>query len=103
MRALRRYDLSMTKRVTVSLPDDIAAFLEKSDNASATVAEALRAAMDRRGATEAILKSMGYKITEEGKTYWRERIKPMTPEQKARMALRYEQLMAGEWREDQAH
>ena len=103
MRALRRYDLSMTKRVTVSLPDDVAAYLEQSDNASATVTEALRGVMDRAATTEAILKSMGYKITEEGKAYWRERIKPMTPEQKAQIALRYEQLLAGEWPEDQPH
>jgi Arc/MetJ-type ribon-helix-helix transcriptional regulator len=92
----------MTKRVTVSLPDDIAAFLERSDNASATVAAALRVEMDRGAATEALLKAMGFKITEEGRARWREKIKPMTAEQKARIQERFELLKAGEWKEDSA-
>jgi hypothetical protein len=100
MRALRRYDLGMTKRVTVSLPDDIAAYLEKSENASATVAEALRAVMHRGATTEEILIAMGFKITEEGKAYWRERIKPMTREHRARIAERRQKLLDGTWRED---
>ena len=102
MRAIRRYDLSMTKRVTVSLPDDVAAYLEKSDNASATVTEALRGVMNRSATTESILLAMGYKITEEGKAYWRERIKPMTDEQRAEIAKRRQQLLDGTWNEDDA-
>jgi hypothetical protein len=102
MRALRRYDSSMTKRVTVSLPDDVAAYLEQSDNASATVTEALRGVMDRAATTEAILLAMGYKITDEGKAYWRERIKPMTAEQRAQIAKRRQQLLDGTWDEDAA-
>ena len=101
MRGLRRYDLSMTKRVTVSLPDDIAAYLEKSDNASATVAHALRAFMNRGESTEAILKAMGFKITEEGKAYWREKIRPMGTEQRTRLAKRRQQILDGTWREEQ--
>ena len=103
MRALRRYDLSMTKRVTVSLPDDVAAYLEKSDNASATVTEALRGVMDRGAATESILMAMGYKITEEGKAYWRERIKPMTPRAEGPDSASIRAALAGTWREDQPH
>ena len=100
MRALRRYDLSMTKRVTVSLPDDIAAFLEKSDNASATVAEALRAQMDRAATTESMLVAMGFKITAEGRARARKALSRLDDAKRAEIAERYRQVTAGTWTED---
>lgn len=88
----------MTKRVTVSLPDDVAAYLENRDNASAAVTEALRAQMSRGAATEAILRSLGFNITEEGKARWRDKIKPLTDEQKAEIDRRRRLLERGEWK-----
>jgi Arc/MetJ-type ribon-helix-helix transcriptional regulator len=61
------YDPGMTKRVTVSLPDDVAAFLDEATNASAVVAEALRAQMDRAAATEAMLRAVGFEISAGGR------------------------------------
>jgi hypothetical protein len=88
----------MTKRVTVSLPDDVAAYLDNAENASAVVARALRAEMDRGAATEAILRAIGFNITEEGKARWRERLKPLTSEQRADNARRRELLLSGQWK-----
>ncbi len=69
------YDPGMTKRVTVSLPDDVAAFLHYAPNASAVVAEALRAHMNRAAATEAMLRAVGFEVTEAG----RERVRADLP------------------------
>ena len=89
----------MTKRVTVSLPDDVAEYLERADNASAAVADALRAQMNRAATAEAMLRAMGYKITAEGRARWREKLKPMTPEMRAEIARRYQMVKDGTWRE----
>jgi hypothetical protein len=90
----------MTRRVTVSLPDDVADYLDGAENASATVAHALRAHMDRGAATEAILVAMGYQITEEGRQQWRDRLKPLTPEQRAEIQRRWELVRSGNWPAD---
>lgn len=50
---------SMTRRVTVSLPDDIAGRLDRESNASAYVAEALRARMSHERTMELLAES-GY-------------------------------------------
>ncbi|MGW5557895.1 hypothetical protein ACWER9_11785 [Micromonospora sp. NPDC003944] len=55
----------MTKKITVSLPDDLAERLAQEPNASAYVAESLR----RRVAgerTREILRSAGFALTDEG-------------------------------------
>jgi hypothetical protein len=61
------YDPGMTKRVTVSLPDDVAAYLYTAPNASAVVADALRAHMNRAVATEAVLRAVGFEVTAAGR------------------------------------
>ena len=100
MRGRRRYDPSMTKRVTVSLPDDIAAYLEKSDNASATVAEALRAQIDRVSVTESMLVAMGFTSTPDGRARARKALSRLDDVKRAEIAERYRQLKAGTWNED---
>ena len=60
---LRQYDPDMTKRITVSLPDDVAAYLDNAINVSAVVAEAVRAQMDRAAATEDLLRAVGFDDT----------------------------------------
>ncbi|MEV5211917.1 hypothetical protein AB0K35_31030 [Micromonospora sp. NPDC053740] len=55
----------MTKKITISLPDDLADRLTDEPNASAYVAESLR----RRVAgekTREILRQVGFEITDEG-------------------------------------
>ena len=56
----------MTQRVTVSLPDDVAARLERERNASAYVTEALRERI-KREQTMQLLAAHGFEVTEEGK------------------------------------
>jgi hypothetical protein len=99
---MKLYDPDMTKRVTVSLPDDIAAYLETHDNASAAVADALRAKMDRGASTEMMLRAMGFDITEDGKARIRAAMPPFTPEQKAEIKRRRDLLVAGKWTDEEA-
>lgn len=90
----------MTKRVTVSLPDDVAAYLEGKDNASAAVADALRAQMDRAAVTAAMLRTVGIVVTEEGRARIRGKLPPLTPEQVAEGRRRLDMLLAGTWPTD---
>ncbi len=85
----------MTKRITVSLPDDVAAYLEGKENASATVTEALRGQMNRAAVTEAMLKAAGFNITEEGKARWRGKFPPLTAEQRAANRRLLDMIKAG--------
>lgn len=63
----------MTQRVTVSLPDDVAARLEAESNVSAYVAEAVRDRMARER-TNALLAAHGFAVTEEGRQRARQRL-----------------------------
>ncbi|HZN19808.1 MAG TPA: hypothetical protein VFB84_16730 [Micromonosporaceae bacterium] len=87
----------MTKRVTVSLPDDVAAYLATADNASAAVADAMRAQMDRRAATEAMLRAAGFEVTEAGKARARAALARLGPEQRAEIDRRRDLLQSGDW------
>ena len=71
------YDPGMTKRITVSLPDDVAAYLDDAINVSAVVAEALRAHMERAAATEELLRAVGFEITAEGRERLRNHLAPL--------------------------
>jgi hypothetical protein len=72
------YDPGMTKRITVSLPDDVAAYLDDAINVSAVVAEALRAHMERAAATEELLRAAGFDITAEGRERLRNHLAPLS-------------------------
>ncbi|WP_089007254.1 hypothetical protein [Micromonospora viridifaciens] len=87
----------MTKRVTVSLPDDVAAYLEREENASAAVADALRARMDRAAATAAMLRTVGIDVTDDGVARVRGKLPPLTAEQRAENARRRDMLRDGTW------
>ncbi|MEU5723486.1 hypothetical protein [Micromonospora sp. NPDC047738] len=89
----------MTKRVTVSLPDDVAAYLEREENASAAVADALRARMDRAAATAAMLRAVGIDVTDDGVARVRGKLPPLTAEQRAENARRRDMLRDGTWPE----
>jgi len=92
----------MTKRVTVSLPDDVAAYLEAANNVSAVVADALRAQMDRAAATENMLRAAGYAVTETGRARARGALPRLTDEQRAEIERRRDSLRTGDWRPDTA-
>jgi hypothetical protein len=55
----------MTKKITVSLPDDVAERLESEPNVSAFVAEAVRARMGAERMRRA-LQDLGFNLTDEG-------------------------------------
>jgi len=63
----------MTQRVTVSLPDDVAARLQHEGNASAYVTEAVRQRMNREN-TSQILAQQGFTTTPEGRARARQRL-----------------------------
>ena len=73
----------MTKKLTVSLPDDIAERLSRETNVSAFVAQAVRRQMDRER-TVALLGKAGYDLTvgdaEEGFARLHDAQRQMTPE-----------------------
>jgi hypothetical protein len=77
----------MSKRITINVPDDVAERLEKLNNVSAFVTEAIRQRM-RAETTRAMLEASGFRITDEGMQKWRERLAEgrakMTPEVLAR-------------------
>ncbi|MEV0732396.1 hypothetical protein [Polymorphospora sp. NPDC050346] len=62
----------MTKKVTVSVPDDVADWLEQQGkgNVSGAVTDAVRAQM-AGGQLQASLRQAGMNVTEAGKDRWR--------------------------------
>jgi predicted transcriptional regulator len=64
--------LSMSKRITVYLPDDVAARVEQSSNASAFITSAVRSAI-RREEMQRALSEAGINVTPEGVAAMRER------------------------------
>jgi metal-responsive CopG/Arc/MetJ family transcriptional regulator len=66
----------MTRRFSISLPDDVAAELDNVENASAYIANALREHR-RRESTRKLLAEAGYTITEAGVRDMRERVRAL--------------------------
>jgi BMFP domain-containing protein YqiC len=91
------YDSGMTKRITVSLPDDVAEYLAREENASAAVADAVRARMNRGAAALAVLRAAGFDITDEGLARARGKLPRLAPEQRAESRRRAQLIEAGAW------
>jgi hypothetical protein len=89
----------MTRRITVSLPDDVAEYLNKHPNSSAIVTEAIRARMQRSATTRAMLEAVGFRLTDEGAAWARSVLEPLTDEQKAEVRRRHELITSGRWDE----
>jgi hypothetical protein len=87
----------MTKRVTVSLPDDVADYLDGVSNASAAVTRALREHMRLAETTLAMQRAAGFN-PRPGQGLLPP---PFTDEERAEIARRYEALQNGTWRNDQ--
>jgi len=68
--------LGMTRRFSISLPDDVAAELDHVDNASAYIAEAVRMRR-RRERTREVLTNAGYRVTDDGVRRMRERVRDL--------------------------
>lgn len=55
----------MTRKMSITLPDDVAELLDNEDNASAYIAEAIRLRQQREHVRD-FLARHGYQVTEEG-------------------------------------
>lgn len=83
----------------MSLPDDVAEYLDKHPNSSAIVTDAVRARMQRSATTRAMLEAAGFNITDEGIAKWREKLKPFREGQRAEIERIHEEIQSGHWRE----
>jgi hypothetical protein len=63
----------MTRKFSITLPDDLAALLDDQDNASAFIADALRHHRQREDA-RTFLARQGYDVTDEGVARMRTRL-----------------------------
>jgi hypothetical protein len=68
----------MTAKRSISVPDDVAAWLDQQDNASAAVTDVVRAYMHAER-TDEVLRAAGFDITEAGKRRWRDRLREPIP------------------------
>jgi hypothetical protein len=78
--------MSMTRRITISLPDDVAAYAERAGNTSGFIAEVLRRKM-RTDSLRARLAELGYAVSDEDVERTRARLAalpPISDEQHAR-------------------
>jgi DNA-binding GntR family transcriptional regulator len=89
----------MTRRITVSLPDDVAEYLDKHPNSSAIVTAAVRARMERAATTRAMLEAAGFRLTPEGQAWARSVLSPLTEEQRAEVRRRGDLIETGRWEE----
>ena len=67
----------------MSLPDDVAQYLDKHPNSSAVVADAVRARMERGAAVTAALRAAGVDLTDEGIAAARGKLPKFTDEQRS--------------------
>jgi hypothetical protein len=77
----------MTRRFSISLPDDVAAELDRVENASAFIADCIRQRR-RRDTVRKVLADAGYEITDEGVERMRQRVHEL--ERRRRERLRAE-------------
>ena len=83
----------------MSLPDDVVEYLDSHPQAAAIVIGAVRARMQRGATTRAMLEAAGFRLTDEGRSWARAVLKPLTEEQKAEVQRRHELITAGRWEE----
>ena len=68
----------MTTKRSISVPDDVAAWLDRQDNVSAAVTDVVRAHIHAER-TDEVLRAAGFDITEAGKRRWRDRLREPIP------------------------
>jgi hypothetical protein len=91
----------VTKKITISLPDDIAARLESERNVSAFVADAIRVRIEAEH-TRRVLSQLGFDLSEENMAKARADIEAarakITPELMAKTAALLAEASGGRWR-----
>jgi hypothetical protein len=63
----------MTRKISITLPDEVAELLDREENASAYIAEAIRLRQQREHVRD-FLSRHGYQVTDEGMNRIRERL-----------------------------
>jgi predicted transcriptional regulator len=63
----------MTRRISITLPDEVAQRLDQEENASAYIADAIRQRVRRETLREVLIEA-GYQITADGKEKMRRRL-----------------------------
>jgi hypothetical protein len=85
-----------SRRITVSLPEDVADYLSSKTNASAEVAAALGERMHRGQATRDALLAIGVKLDEDRINRIREQMPPMSAEARAEAQQLRDDLRTGD-------
>jgi hypothetical protein len=87
----------------VSLPDDIAEYLEGHPDPSRRITDAIRPGLERAAAVRAAHEAAGFRFTPESRAWAREALRRarMTDEQRAESQRRARLLEAGRWPEEQ--
>ena len=67
------YDWCVTRKISITLPDDVAQLLDREENASAYIAEAIRLRQQREHVRD-FLARHGYEVTDEGIGRMRQRL-----------------------------
>jgi hypothetical protein len=69
----------MTRKLSISVPDDVAAWLDRQGNVSSAITEVIRAHLTSQRTID-VLRLAGFDPSEEGKRRWRERLaQPIPP------------------------
>jgi metal-responsive CopG/Arc/MetJ family transcriptional regulator len=90
----------MTRRITVSLPDDVAQYLDKHPNSSQVVADAVRERMQRGEAVRKALEAVGFVFTEQSRAWARAALRPLNDDQRAEIARRRKEIHSGKFRQE---
>ncbi|MEV0718026.1 hypothetical protein [Asanoa sp. NPDC050611] len=91
----------MTRKITISVPDDVAERLDDERNVSAFITDAVRVRMEAEH-TRRVLTQLGFDITDEGvaeaKRELDEARAGITPELVREMSSRLAEISGGRWR-----
>lgn len=63
----------MTRKLSISVPDDVAAWLDRQGNVSSAITEVIRAHLASQRTIDVLLRA-GFDPSVEGKRRWRERL-----------------------------
>lgn len=86
----------MTRRITVTLPDDIAEYLENHPDPSQRITNAIRPALESAANSRAMQEAVGFRFTPESKAWARAALSRLTDEQQAESQRYFEALEAGQ-------
>lgn len=98
---MTHYGEGVTKKITISVPDDIAERLQEERNVSAFIADAVRVRMEAEH-TRRVLTQLGFDLSDEGMAEARAKLEAaraqITPELVAKAAVLLAESSGGRWR-----